>query len=462
MNVNPSIFREYDIRGIAMDPDPEKIQFSEEVAEAIGRAYTRYLRGKKKHNTIVIGRDGRLTGKKLANAMIDGVTAGGMNVIDLGAVPTPVLYYALNTLKVDGGLMLTASHNPKEYNGVKVGVGKTTIFGKEIQKLLKLVQEDAPLKPVRKPVTITRMEVTSKYIARIARDVKLKRKLKVVVDAGNGVGGVVAVPLFEKLGCEVIPLYCEVDGNFPNHHPDPTKEKNLKHLIRAVKKHKADVGIGFDGDVDRVGGCDELGNPLWGDRLLALLAEHILKDKPGATVIGEVKCSRSFYEHVKKHGGNPVMWRTGHSHIKAAMKDMHAELAGEMSGHIFLKHRWYGFDDAIYTGARILEIVAAGRKPLSKHLDAIPSRYNTPEIEFACPDEKKFGVVKAATDYFKKDLGLDVVTIDGARIEFEDGWGLLRASNTSPNLVMRVEADTPKRMKAIRKLIEDKLKELLD
>jgi len=448
MEFNPSIFREYDIRGVVGKD-----------LETLGRAYVAYLRGKKKHNTVVVGRDGRLSGRAFAHALMDGLTGAGMNVIDIGQVPSPVLYYALNTLSVDGGLMLTASHNPKDYNGLKVGVGKTTIYGEEIRKLRE-VAERGNFPSARGPVTITRMDLASKYINRIVRGIKLKRRLKVVVDAGNGVGGVIAVPLFEKLGCEVVPLYCDVDGNFPNHHPDPTKADNLKALIRTVKKEKADVGIGFDGDVDRIGGCDEQGNVLAGDRLLALFAEYILKEKPGATIIGEVKCSRSLYEHVRKHGGNAVMWRTGHSHIKATMASKKAQLAGEMSGHIFFKHRWYGFDDAIYSAARLLEIIATGRKPLSALMSRIPERHNTPEIEFDCPDDRKFEVVKEATEYFQKERGLDVVTIDGARIEFDDGWGLLRASNTSPKLVMRVEADTPKRMKEIRKLIEDKVKQL--
>ena len=453
MQLNPEIFREYDIRGI-VDRD-----LDESVMELLGKAYVAYMRGKRNVNTVVIGRDGRLSGKAFVNALIDGVTSCGMNVIDIGEVPTPVLYYAMQTLKVDGGLMLTASHNPKEYNGMKVGVGKTTIYGEEIQKLGRIAARGV-FPRAKGPVTITRMDIVPKYAATVKRIIKLKRPLKIVVDAANGVGGVVAVPIYRALGCEVIPLYCEVDGAFPNHHADPTKKANLTDLIRLVKKHKADIGIGFDGDVDRLGGCDEKGAMLEGDRLLALFARSVLLDKPGATILGEVKCSRGLYEDVAKHGGNPVMWRTGHSHIKAAMKKLHAELAGEMSGHIFFKHRWFGFDDAIYSGARLLEIVAAGKEPLSAHLATIPTRFSTPEIEFTCADNRKFDVIRKATAYFKEELGLDVVTIDGARIEFPDGWGLIRASNTAPKLVMRVEADTKKRMAQIEKLIRDKVNEL--
>ncbi len=453
MKLNAEIFREYDIRGI-VDRDLDA-----GIYELLGRAYVTYMRSKRKYNCAVVGRDGRLTGKEYANAAIDGLTACGMNVVDIGQVPSPVMYYALNTLKeVDGGLMLTASHNPKEYNGMKVAVGKTTIYGKEIAKLYDIAMA-GKFPEAKKPVTITRMNVVPDYQKRILREIKLKRKLRVVVDAANGVGGVVAVPLFEQMGCEVIPLYCDVDGNFPNHHADPTKAENLKDLIRLVKKYKADVGIGFDGDVDRLGGCDEQGNMLTGDRLLALFARNILKDKPGSVILGEVKCSRGLYEDIEKHGGKPIMWRTGHSHIKAAMIEKKAQLAGEMSGHIFFKHRWYGFDDAIYSAARLLEIIAGEKKPLSAHLASIPERPVTPEIECHCPDNKKFEVIKEATRYFKGQ-GYNVVTIDGARIEFPDGWGLLRASNTSPKLVMRAEADTPKRLKEIRAIIENKVQEL--
>lgn len=452
MKINASIFREYDIRGL-VDKD-----LNEAVFEQLGKAFITYAKGKLPNKAVVVARDGRLTGKAYANAAIDGITSCGVNVVDIGQVPTPVCYYALNTLDVDGGLMLTASHNPKEYNGMKVAVGKTTIYGEKVQDLRK-VSEAGKFTVGKGPVTITRRDMVPAYQKRILRGVTLKRRLRVVVDAGNGVGGVVAVPLFEQMGCEVIPLYCDVDGNFPNHHPDPTKEENMKELIRTVKKYKADVGIGFDGDVDRLGGCDDQGNMLWGDQLLALFARHILKEKPGSVILGEVKCSRGLYEDIVKHGGKPVMWRTGHSHIKAAMIEKKAQIAGEMSGHIFFKHRWYGFDDAIYSAARLLEIIASGKKPLSAHLATIPKRPITPEIEVLSTDVKKFDVVKQATAYFQ-DQGLNVVTIDGARIEFPDGWGLLRASNTSPKLIMRVEADTMKRVKAIRKMIEDKLNTL--
>lgn len=453
MELNPRVFREYDIRGIA------GTDLDEQVYERLGMAVAAMMRRSRKHNCVCVGRDGRLTSKAFSNAVIDGLTACGVNVIDIGLVPTPLLYFALFTQKVDGGIMITASHNPQEYNGMKVAVGTSTIHGEEIQKLRRIA-EAGKFPVARGPVTITRMDLTQKYVSRIVRDVKLKRKLKVVVDAGNGPGGVVAVPLYERLGCEVIPLYCDVDGTFPNHHPDPTVPENLKELIRTVKKHGADLGIAFDGDVDRIGVVDEQGGVIFGDRLLILFARSILQAKPGATVISEVKGSRTLYADVAKHGGRPIMWKTGHSLIKAAMKEYKAEVAGEMSGHMFFKHRWYGFDDAIYAGARLLELLAAGRKTLSAQLADVPQTYSTPEIRIETCDDRKFALVKQAVRYFRDELNLEVNTIDGARIEWPDGWGLLRASNTSPALVMRFEADTPKRLKEIQKLVTAKVEDL--
>jgi phosphomannomutase / phosphoglucomutase len=453
VELNQSIFREYDIRGIVGK------DLDEGTMELLGRAYAAYLGDRKRFGAVVVGRDGRLSGADFSRALIKGLTAAGLNVVDVGEVPTGLLYFALNTLEsIDGGMMLTASHNPKNYNGMKVAVGHGTIYGEAIQDFYRVASSgDFPVADT--PGTCTAVDIEPAYVERVLGDIKLKRKLKVVIDAGNGVGGVVAIPLFEKMGCEVIPLHCEVDGNFPNHHPDPTKRENLDDIIETVLREKADVGIGFDGDVDRLGGCDEKGNMLCGDRLLALFARQILAELPGSVILGEVKCSRGLYEDVEKHGGTAIMWRTGHSHLKAAIKEKGAQLAGEMSGHIFFKHRWYGFDDAIYGAARLLEIVAADDKPLSAHLASIPQRPVTPEIEFICPDEKKFKVIEQATAFFQKQ-GYEVVTIDGARIEFPDGWGLLRASNTSPKLVMRVEADTEARVAEIRALIEAKVAEL--
>lgn len=453
MEIKPHIFREYDIRGIAGK------DLDESTYEVVGKAMCAYLRGKKKHNCVVVGRDGRLTSKAYANAIIDGITSCGVNVIDIGEVPTPLVYFGLFTLPVDGGVMITASHNPKEYNGMKVAIGKSTLHGKEIHKLMQIAKA-GKFPKAKGSVTITRMDLVPKYIKRITSGIKMKRKLKVVLDGGNGVGGPVGLELYRQLGCEVIPLYCDVDGTFPNHHPDPTVPANLKELIKTVKKTKADLGIAYDGDVDRIGAVDNKGNVIFGDKLLILFARDVLKEKPGATIIGEVKSSRTLYEDIAKHGGKPIMWKTGHSLIKAAMKLHKAQLAGEMSGHMFFKHRWYGFDDAIYSGARLLEFLSKGRKTLHDHLANVPETFVTEEIRIETDESRKFAIVAEATRYFKKELGLNVNDIDGARIEFEDGWGLLRASNTSPVLVMRCEAESKKRLNEIQKLIETKVKAL--
>jgi phosphomannomutase/phosphoglucomutase len=453
MHINPQIFREYDIRGIAGR------DLTEAIFERMGQAFVASLRGKQKHRCVCVGRDGRLTSKAYASAVIDGITSSGLDVIDVGEVPTPVFYFGLFTLPVDGGVMITASHNPKEYNGMKVAVGNATIYGAQIQKLGRLAMTGSFPKS-RKAVTITRLDLGPKYEARIVRGIKLRRKLKVVLDAGNGVGGPVAVPIFEKLGCEVIPLYCDVDGTFPNHHPDPTVPANLKKLIATVKRSRADCGIAMDGDVDRIGVVDDRGEIIWGDKLLILFARSVLRDKPGSAVIGEVKCSRSLFADIARHGGRPIMWKTGHSLIKAAMKQFKAQVAGEMSGHMFFKHRWYGFDDAIYAAARLLELLSADTRPLHELLVDVPRTFATEEIRIKTEEERKFRLVWEATRYFQRELGLKVNTIDGARIEFSDGWGLLRASNTSPALVMRCEADSAKRLKEIRALIENKVTEL--
>jgi phosphomannomutase/phosphoglucomutase len=342
---------------------------------------------------------------------------------------------------------------------MKVAIGKSTIHGEQIQELRK-VAEAGDFPQAAAKGTVTKLDLVPAYTERILEDVKLKRKLKIAVDGGNGVGGPVALPLYEKMGCEITSLYCDVDGTFPNHHPDPTVPENVEELVQTVKRINADVGIAFDGDVDRLGAIDDEGNIIWGDRLLILFARSILKKVPGATIIGEVKCSRTLFEDIAKHGGNPVMWRTGHSLIKAAMKDYNAEVAGEMSGHMFFKNRWYGFDDAIYSGARLLEIVSQSDMSLSEMLADVPEMYSTEETRIDTSESRKFKLVEDARRYFQEDLGLNVNTIDGARIEWPDGWGLLRASNTSPVLVMRAEATTPERLEEIRSLIMNKVNEL--
>jgi phosphomannomutase/phosphoglucomutase len=452
MQLNPTIFREYDIRGI-VDQD-----ITEEVMTRLGHAYGAYMQGCLKTNRIAIGRDGRTHSKRLSDAIVRGVTDCGLHVVDLGQVPSPVVYYAAATMDIDGFLVITASHNTSEYNGLKVGVGNAAIYGQEIQRVLQIaLAGEFPISENKGEVTD--FDILPQYVKDVTGRFNIPRKLKVVVDGGNGPSGPIAVPVFEQLGCEVIPLFCDVDGTFPNHHPDPTKAENLQDIIAKVKETGADLGIAFDGDGDRIGGCDETGDPLPGDRLLALYARQVLADVPGAKIIGEVKCSRGMYEDIRKHGGDAIMYRTGHSLIKAKMKEIGAEIAGEMSGHIFFKHRWYGFDDAIYAGARLIEIVAENGQTLSQLLSSIPKRPSTPEMEVKTTDETKFDVVEKAKQFFV-DQGLDVVTVDGARIEFPDGWGLLRASNTAPKLVVRVEADTEARKNEVLAIIMNKVNEL--
>ncbi|MFP4502499.1 MAG: phosphomannomutase/phosphoglucomutase [Candidatus Hydrogenedentota bacterium] len=451
MNLKPTMFREYDIRGIVGE------DITEDIMSCIGRAYAKYMQDNLHTNTVVIGRDGRLHSKQMSDAVVRGVTECGIDIIDIGEVPSPVVYYAANTMAVDGFLMVTASHNPSEYNGIKLGIGKAALHGDAIQQVYEIAAAgDFPI--AEKKGAATQHDIVPAYMEDVVGRIHLTRPLKVVLDGGNGVSGPIAVPVFEKLGCDVVPLYCDVDGTFPNHHPDPTKPANLKDLIAKVRETGADLGIGFDGDGDRLGGCDETGKHLPGDRLLALYARQVLEEVPGARIIGEVKCSRGMYEDIEKHGGHAEMYRTGHSLIKARMKETGAEIAGEMSGHIFFKHRWYGFDDGVYAGARLVEIVANSGTTLSALLSSIPERPATPEMEIKSTDATKFQVVKRATEYFQQQ-GLEVVTIDGARIEYPDGWGLLRASNTAPKLVVRVEADTEERVDAIKKVIMDKVDE---
>jgi phosphomannomutase/phosphoglucomutase len=358
---------------------------------------------------------------------------------------------------VDGLCMITGSHNPPEYNGLKVGVGKTTYHGEEIQALRRLAESGQFAKGAGR---VTPHDIVTPYRAYVRQNLQLgKRKLKVVVDAGNGTGGVVAVPLFQSLGIEVIPLFVEMDGTFPNHHPDPTVEKNLVDLKAKVLETGADVGIAYDGDADRVGAVDEKGNVLWGDQLMILFSRALLAEEPGAAIVGEVKCSMTLYDDIAKRGGRPIMWKAGHSLIKAKMKEEGALLAGEMSGHIFFAHRWFGFDDGVYSSARFLELLTRTDQPLSSLLADVPRTSSTPELRVDCPEDKKFEVVRRAQAFFRERY--DAVTVDGVRVVFPDGWGLVRASNTQPLLVLRFEARTPERLAEIQKLVRGKVDELM-
>ena len=450
--MNAHVFREYDIRGLV------ETDLTPEFAYDLGRGLAAYLKEKTggKGNRLAFGRDVRLSSVRLRERFIAGVTDSGVDVWDIGVVPTPLTYFAAQTLPVDGLCMITGSHNPPEYNGFKVGLGRTTLHGHEIQELRALIEAGRFVSqpgPGAAKGAVIPFDIVTPYLHFVTQTLKLgPRKLKVVIDGGNGCGGAIAVPLFEKLGAEIVPLFIEGDGNFPNHHPDPTVPKNLGALIAKVKETKADLGIAYDGDADRVGAIDEQGNILWGDQLMILFSRDILRDKPGAAIVSEVKCSMSLYEDIAKKGGRGIMWKAGHSLIKAKMKEENAELAGEMSGHIFFKHRYFGFDDGVYSSARLYELLTRTDKPLSALLADVPVTYASPEIRFDFPEEKKFEAVRRATANLRKTY--DVVDVDGVRVTFPDGWGLIRASNTQPILVLRFEATTEQRLAEIQALIE--------
>ena len=435
MNVN--IFREYDIRGIVGE------HLTDETVEILGRAIGTFF---KRHNAkrIAIGYDARVSSPRFCELLTEGFTSCGLNVVLVGMVPTPVLYHTVYTRDVDGGVMITGSHNPPDHNGFKICLGKATLFGEQIQEIKEIAIE-AETRPVGSVPpstsgTTESIKVLDEYCRDIVSRISLgSRKLKAVVDSGNGMGGVTGVPVYRELGVELVELFTEPDSSFPNHHPDPTVTENLEDTIRTVRETGADIGIAFDGDGDRIGVVDETGRIIWGDELMILLSRSVLAENPGATIIAEVKCSQTLYDDIAAHGGNGIMWKAGHSIIKSKMKETSAALAGEMSGHIFFADRFYGFDDATYAGARVLEILSKTDKPLSELLSDIPKTYSTPELRTDCSDETKFKVVEQIAEYFARDH--KVITIDGARILFDNGWGLVRASNKQAILVLRFEAD---------------------
>ncbi|RJQ56149.1 MAG: phosphomannomutase/phosphoglucomutase [Nitrospiraceae bacterium] len=451
--MNPAIFRQYDIRGIwEKDLTPE-------VVELIGKGFASYLLNavNKENARISVGRDARLHSPAIRDSLIKGLTESGIDVIDLGVCPTPLQYFSMHRLSLDGGVMITGSHNPPEFNGFKLSVGMTTIFGDSIQDIRKIIDANDFKKGNGK---IDGYPVIDDYINFLEDKFPDLSGLKVVVDAGNGTGGLVAPQIMRRLGAEVVELFCEPDGRFPNHHPDPTLVESLDGLIAKVKEHRAHAGIGYDGDADRIGVIDEEGNIIWGDRLMIIFARDILKDNPGAKIIGEVKCSQTMYDDIAAHGGTPVMWKTGHSLIKEKMKKEEALLAGEMSGHMFFKHRYFGYDDAIYASLRLLEIIKKAGAPYSaeKLLRDVPDMVATPEIRFDCPDDIKFAIVEKAQNAFNE---YESITIDGIRIKFDDGWALIRASNTQPVLVLRFEAKDGKRLAKIRNFVEERLNRII-
>src|SRR4051812_33788663 len=451
MAVSAGIFRQYDIRGI-VDKD-----LTTEAARAIGAAYAAYMAERGISGAIVVGRDNRPSGGALRDALVDALTSSGVDVIDIGVVPTPLNYWALHHLPVVGGIQITGSHNPPEYNGFKLSLNKGSIHGDEIQHLYALTQKAAA--PAGRKGTVREEAVIDAYIDDIAKKIgPLSRPMKIVYDCGNGAGALVAPQLFKRLGVQSRGLFCESDGTFPNHHPDPTVPENLEDIIAAVKKDGAEIGVAFDGDADRIGVVDGQGNIIWGDRILILYARDVLeRTGPGQAIIFDVKCSQALPAAIEKAGGKPVMWKTGHSLIKDKMKEMHAPVAGEMSGHMFFTEGFYGHDDALYGAARLLRILADSGKTVAEMLSDVPDYVSTPELRIDVPEELKFGLVDNAVNYFRGKH--DVIDVDGVRVLFGDGWGLIRASNTQPVIVARYEAQTPERLAEIRGEMEGWLRE---
>lgn len=440
--INESIFREYDIRGIVKEDLPD------DAVEKIASAFASlYVRENKK--TIILGRDGRPSSEHIMNLTANTLVSFGLEVIDIGLIPTPLMYYTVYRLNADGGLVITASHNPSEYNGFKALLGKAALFGPQIKEIYNMAISNHF--PQKKPGKLIKKDMVNDYFNYITDDIKLKKPIKVVIDCGNGTAGVTAPDLYKQLNAEVIPMFEEVDGTFPNHHPDPTKVENLQELIQKVKETGADLGMGFDGDADRIGVVDGQGNILWGDQLMIIYAQDILKKHPKGKIISEVKASETLYSEIERLGGIPIMWKTGHSLIKKKIKDENAIFAGEMSGHLFFNDRWFGFDDAVYAGARLLEIIANSDKSLNEIYQQLPKIINTPEIREETTEEAKFKIVSYIVNHFKKDY--PVIDIDGARIKFTSGWALVRASNTQPSLVIRFEADTQEYLEEIKNIV---------
>jgi phosphomannomutase / phosphoglucomutase len=440
------IFREYDIRGIAGR------DLTEDTVELLGRGIGTWMR-RRGCRRITLGRDCRPSSDPFRNALVEGLTATGLSVTDIGVMPTPLLYYSIFQLQADGGIMITGSHNPPEYNGFKACIGHDSVYGEQIQQIAGIIE-------ARDFDTgkgdCGSADVLTPYRKYLLEQIRLPRKVRVAMDCGNGTACLIAPDIMKALGCEVIPLYCEMDGTFPNHHPDPTIVENLADLQSAVKSHGAELGIAFDGDADRIGVIADSGRIVWGDMLLALYARDILKQHPGATFISEVKSSMNLYQDIEKHGGRAIMWKTGHSLIKAKMKEEKAVLAGEMSGHMFFADRYFGYDDAIYAACRLVEMLARTPRSLSQMLADFPVTYVTPEIRVQCDDDRKFGVVEKVKAYFSQKYR--VIDVDGARILFPQGWGLVRASNTQDVLVLRFEADTQANLDAIRSLVEEQVR----
>ncbi len=446
--ISTHIFREYDIRGV-VDKD-----LTDEFVTLLGQGFGTYML-RKNARSLSIGGDVRLSTERFREKLISGLLSTGVQVVDLGPVPTPVQYYSMNILPVDAGIMITGSHNPPDYNGFKMTLNKGPVFGDEIQNIRKIIESgdfETGSGSVRSE------SIIDQYIEHIVNNITIENPVKVVIDSGNGAGSLAAHKLFRKLGVDTIDLFDTPDGTFPNHHPDPTVVENIQDLIATVKSSGAALGIGYDGDADRIGVVDENGNIIWGDRLMIIFGREILKTHPGAQIIFDVKCSQALPEMIEKFGGKPIMYKTGHSLLKQKMKETGAPLAGEMSGHMFFSDRYFGFDDAIYASARLVELVSKSGQKVSELLKDVPEYFSTPEIRAeTINDDEKFKIAKLASEYFSKNY--EVIDIDGVRILFGDGWGLVRASNTQPVLVLRFEARSQERLDEISNIVISKLKE---
>jgi phosphomannomutase/phosphoglucomutase len=440
-SIDPSIFKAYDVRGIV------DRTLTEDAARAIGAAFgsEASASGVKE---VAVGRDGRLSGPRLAAALIEGIRSTGTAVVDIGMVATPMLYFATFELGTRTGIEITGSHNPPEYNGMKMTLAGDPLYGDGLQKLRQRIERQDFVR-VAQPGALRQSDIADRYVERIKGDAKLARPMKIAIDCGNGVAGAIAPRLYRALGCQVIELFCEVDGTFPNHHPDPAHPENLQDLIRCLRETDAEIGLAFDGDGDRLGVVTKRGSIIFPDRQMMLFARGVLKQRPGAEIIFDVKCSRHLAAQIRAFGGKPTMWRTGHSLIKAKLKETGAPLAGEMSGHIFFNDRWYGFDDALYAGSRLLELLSAVKDP-SAELEGLPNATSTPELHLKTAEGENFSLVERLKSEAKFSAAREVITIDGVRVEYADGFGLARPSNTTPVVVLRFEADSPQALSRIQ------------
>jgi len=462
--MNDRIFREYDIRGVVGK------DFDTDFAFSLGRAFASLLKQTYPDaKRVSVGRDARLSSEGLASNIMKGIAASGIHVYDIGLCPTPLQYFSLHHLGLDGGIMVTGSHNPPEYNGFKLSIGKETIFGEKIQEIKEIMRKNAWVENIAEG-TVGRYDIRTAYEALMLKrfsylNDKKYMKLKVVVDAGNGTGGIVAPDILEAMGCEVIPLYCEPDGRFPNHHPDPTVVEYIRDLIRVTKGEKADIGVGYDGDADRIGVVAGSGEIVWGDQIMIVLSREILKRRPGAVIIGDVKCSQLMFDDIEKHGGKPVMWKTGHSLVKDKMRKEKAPLAGEFSGHIFIGDDYFGYDDAMYTTFRLVEVMKTSGIGIDELLSDIPRMFYTPEIRVECREDQKKKIVEQLVDRCEEYAISGnspvpikkIYTIDGVRVVFEKGWGLVRSSNTQPVIVMRFEAEDEMSLNEYRRFLEGEM-----